>query len=194
MTVFTQTGPWWLVLAAVVVGSSLGGWLRRELVTGGYRLDDEWDRPVLRRPWLLVALVPLVWGLLAWRVGGPGTLTLLPALLLVGFAGAASAKKISNKKKAEIRRSLKKQIKDSVKLGSFLDQVQHNVLEQLALFTPTEDGDEEADAERRIALAYVLVLVIVDDAGQHVFLTAAPGLVLPALVTLAALDAQPAHV
>ncbi|HNV13820.1 MAG: prepilin peptidase [Actinomycetales bacterium] len=89
MTVFTQTGPWWLVLAAVVVGSALGGWLRRELVTGGYRLDDEWDRPVLRRPWLLVALVPLVWGLLAWRVGGPGTLTLLPALLLVGFAGVA---------------------------------------------------------------------------------------------------------
>lgn len=67
----------------------------------------------------------------------------------------------------EIRVSLKKQIKDSVKLGSFLDQVQHNVLEQLALFTPTEDGDEEADAERRIALARLLarcsVNVVVDN-------------------------------
>jgi hypothetical protein len=70
----------------------------------------------------------------------------------------------------EIRISLKKQIKDSVKLGSFLDQVQHNVLEQLDLFTPNEEGDEETEAERRIALAQLLarcsVNVVVDNTDR----------------------------
>ena len=70
----------------------------------------------------------------------------------------------------EIRNSLKKQIKDSVKLGSFLDQVQHNVLEQLELFTPNEEGDEEAEADRRLALAQLLarcsVNVVVDNTDR----------------------------
>lgn len=89
MTPDTHTGPWWLVLAAVVVAAALGGWLRRELASGGYRLDDEWDRPLPRRPGLLVGLVPLVWGLLAWRFGGPATVLALPTLLFVGFSGVA---------------------------------------------------------------------------------------------------------
>ena len=91
MTVLTQPGPWWLVDAAIIIGIGLGRWLAKQLASGGYRLDDEWDRPMPTRTWLLVGLVPLVWGLLAWRVGGPDTLLAVPALLLVGFSGVALA-------------------------------------------------------------------------------------------------------
>jgi predicted ATP-dependent protease len=67
-----------------------------------------------------------------------------------------------------IRESLKKQIKDSAKLGAYLDQVLHDVLEQLELFTPVED--EEGELERREALAQLLacyaVNVVVDNAGR----------------------------
>jgi len=47
---------------------------------------------------------------------------------------------------------LKKQIKDSVKLGAYLDQVVHDVLENLELFK-VSDTDEEV---RREALSTVL--------------------------------------
>lgn len=70
----------------------------------------------------------------------------------------------------DIRISLKKQIKDSVKLGAFLDQVQHNVLEQLELFTPVDDADEEAEDTRRLALTQLLarcsVNVVVDNSER----------------------------
>ncbi len=67
----------------------------------------------------------------------------------------------------DIRNSLKKQIKDSVKLGGYLDQVMHDVLEQLDLFTPLDE--EEAELERHTALAQLLsrytVNLVVDNAG-----------------------------
>ena len=46
----------------------------------------------------------------------------------------------------DIRNELRKQIKDSVKLGLYFDQVQHDVLENLELFQP---GDEDDEAARR---------------------------------------------
>jgi predicted ATP-dependent protease len=46
----------------------------------------------------------------------------------------------------QIRSALRKQIKDSVKLGQYLDQVQHDVLENLELFEPCEDEDTRLDA------------------------------------------------
>ena len=70
----------------------------------------------------------------------------------------------------EIRNELRKQIKDSVKLGSYLDQVAHDVLENLELFQP---GDEEDDNEgmRAAALAEVLarysVNLVVDHQGRE---------------------------
>lgn len=68
----------------------------------------------------------------------------------------------------DIRISLKKQIKDSVKLGAYLDQVLHDVLEHLELFTPIDD--EESELERREALVQLLarytVNVVVDNAGR----------------------------
>ena len=67
-----------------------------------------------------------------------------------------------------IRVSLKKQIKDSVKLGAYLDQVLHDVLEHLELFTPVDD--EESELTRREALVQLLacyaVNVVVDNAGR----------------------------
>ena len=69
-----------------------------------------------------------------------------------------------------IRVSLKKHIKDSVKLGTYLDQVQHEVLEQLELFTPAAEPDEDTEETRRLALAQLLtrftVNVVVDNDGR----------------------------
>ncbi|MGA7751162.1 MAG: ATP-binding protein [Gallionella sp.] len=65
----------------------------------------------------------------------------------------------------EIRVGLKKQIKDSVKLGAYLDQVVHDVLENLELFKAS-DTDEDI---RREALGTVLsryrVNLVVDNDG-----------------------------
>ena len=68
----------------------------------------------------------------------------------------------------EIRAGLKKQIKDSVKLGSYLEQVMHDVLEHLGLFSPVDDEEEEE--ARREALAQLLthysVNLVVDNEGR----------------------------
>lgn len=68
----------------------------------------------------------------------------------------------------EIRNELRKQIKDTVKLGNYLEQVQHDVLENLELF---QAGDEAEGEEMRIqALAEVLsryhVNLLVDHHGR----------------------------
>ncbi len=65
----------------------------------------------------------------------------------------------------EIRAVLKKQIKDSVKLGAYLDQVVHDVLDNLELFKASDSDDEI----RREALTTVLsryrVNLVVDNDG-----------------------------
>lgn len=70
----------------------------------------------------------------------------------------------------EIRNELRKQIKDTVKLGGYLDQVARDVLDNVELFAPVED--EEADpADRAQALQDVLrryqVNVVVDNHGRQ---------------------------
>ncbi|NUP85104.1 MAG: AAA family ATPase [Burkholderiaceae bacterium] len=47
----------------------------------------------------------------------------------------------------KIRGALRKQIKDTLKLGSYLEQVEHDVLENLELFQPAQadDGDDAQD-------------------------------------------------
>jgi len=69
----------------------------------------------------------------------------------------------------EIRNELRKQIKDTVKLGNYLEQVQHDVLENLELF---QSGDEAESEELRLqALAEVLaryhVNLVVDNQGRE---------------------------
>lgn len=69
----------------------------------------------------------------------------------------------------EIRNELRKQIKDTVKLGGYLDQVAHDVLENLELF---QAGDEvESEQMRLEALAGVLaryhVNLVVDHQGRE---------------------------
>jgi len=69
----------------------------------------------------------------------------------------------------EIRNELRKQIKDTVKLGTYLDQVAHDVLENLELF---QAGDEaESEQIRMEALAGVLaryhVNLVVDHQGRE---------------------------
>jgi len=69
----------------------------------------------------------------------------------------------------EIRNELRKQIKDTVKLGNYLDQVAHDVLENLELF---QSGDEAESEQMRLeALAGVLaryhVNLVVDHQGRE---------------------------
>jgi len=69
----------------------------------------------------------------------------------------------------DIRNELRKQIKDTVKLGTYLDQVAHDVLENLELF---QAGDEaESEQIRMEALAGVLaryhVNLVVDHQGRE---------------------------
>src|SRR5574340_550211 len=65
----------------------------------------------------------------------------------------------------EIRVGLKKQIKDSVKLGAYLDRVMHDVLDNLELFKVSDTDDDI----RREALGRVLsryrVNLVVDNGG-----------------------------
>ena len=79
-----------------------------------------------------------------------------------------SVKPLLDHELQDIRVSLKKQIKDSVKLGAYLDQVLHDVLEHLELFTSVDD--EESELVRREALVQLLacyaVNVVVDNAGR----------------------------
>ena len=83
--------PWWLLVAVVLVGAGLGWWLARELARAGYRLDDEQNRRVPRSAPLVAVAVSVLWGLLAWRLGGVAGGAVLPAFLLLGWAGMASA-------------------------------------------------------------------------------------------------------
>lgn len=67
-----------------------------------------------------------------------------------------------------IRQALKKQFKDTRKLGAWLDEVAQDVLEHLELF---EAADPEDDAERREALSLLLaqyrVNLVVDNANAE---------------------------
>ncbi len=67
-----------------------------------------------------------------------------------------------------IRQGLKKQIKDTRKLGAWLEQVAIDLLEHLQLF---ESGEPDDEPERKEALAQVLaryrVNLVVDNAGAH---------------------------
>jgi predicted ATP-dependent protease len=64
-----------------------------------------------------------------------------------------------------IRTDLKKQIKDSVKLGSYLDQVAHDVLENLELFIALDSEDEVRQEALLELLARYRVNVVVDNAS-----------------------------
>ena len=67
----------------------------------------------------------------------------------------------------EIRLKLKKQIKDSVKLGNYLDQVAHDVLEHIELFIPQDSDDEvRQEALAQLLLGYRVNLVV-DNAGRE---------------------------
>lgn len=63
----------------------------------------------------------------------------------------------------EIRLGLKKQIKDAVKLGAYLEQVMHDVLENLELFRVSETDDELRQEELSRVLARYRVNLLVDN-------------------------------
>ncbi|QIL43605.1 AAA family ATPase [Acidovorax sp. HDW3] len=72
-----------------------------------------------------------------------------------------------------IRQSLRKHIKDTVKLGHWFEQVQREVLEHLDLFLPRESNDD-AEQDRRDDLADLLDLCRVNLAVDNGSLRGAP--------------------
>lgn len=67
----------------------------------------------------------------------------------------------------EIRSQLRKQIKDSVKLGQYLEEVQHEMLENLELFQLDEEQDEERTAALQAVISRLRVNVVVDNHGRE---------------------------
>jgi leader peptidase (prepilin peptidase) / N-methyltransferase len=89
-TAFPAT-PWWFVLVLVLAGAAVGEVLRRRLVTGGYRLDDETGPPPRVPSTALPVAMGLLWGLLAWRFGPLSEWALTPAYLGFAFVAVALA-------------------------------------------------------------------------------------------------------
>jgi predicted ATP-dependent protease len=73
----------------------------------------------------------------------------------------------------DIRNGLKKQIKDSVKLGAYLDQIVHDVLDHLELFEVLDTDDDIRQEELGRVLSRYRVNLVVDNDG----LTGAPVIV-----------------
>ena len=73
----------------------------------------------------------------------------------------------------DIRNGLKKQIKDSVKLGTYLEQVVHDVLDHLELFEVLDTDDDIRQEELGKVLSRYRVNLVVDNDG----LTGAPVIV-----------------
>lgn len=67
----------------------------------------------------------------------------------------------------EVRNVLRKQIKDTLKLGSYLDQVQAHVLENLELFQAGDEAEEERLEELDKVLARLGVNLVVDNHGRQ---------------------------
>ncbi len=65
-----------------------------------------------------------------------------------------------------IRVALKKQIKDAVKLGAYLDQVQGDVLENIELFEVFEPDEENRQAALETVLSRYRVNLVVDNDGM----------------------------
>jgi predicted ATP-dependent protease len=65
-----------------------------------------------------------------------------------------------------IRVALKKQIKDAVKLGAYLDQVQGDVLENIELFEVFEPDEESRQAALDTVLSRYRVNLVVDNDGM----------------------------
>jgi leader peptidase (prepilin peptidase) / N-methyltransferase len=80
--------PWWVVAVVAFAGGGLGLWLARELATTAYRLDDE-DGRRPGPPALVALAVPVLWGVLAWRLGGLSDGAGLPAYLLLAWVAVA---------------------------------------------------------------------------------------------------------
>ncbi|GAO36257.1 ATP-dependent protease [Sulfuricella sp. T08] len=65
----------------------------------------------------------------------------------------------------EIRAGLKKQIKDAAKLNTWLDDMAHDVLDNLALFQAADDDEESRQESLESALSRYRVNLVVDNGG-----------------------------
>ncbi len=86
-----EPASWWVCVAVVLVAVALGHLLGRTLATGAYRLDDEMRRARPAPPWLVTIALPVLWGVLAVRLGALSQGALLPAYLLLAWVALALA-------------------------------------------------------------------------------------------------------
>lgn len=63
-----------------------------------------------------------------------------------------------------IRKEMRKQIKDTVKLGNYLDQVHHDILENVEVFEPGEDEEMRLEALVEV-VSRLRINVVVDNSG-----------------------------
>ncbi len=75
-------------------------------------------------------------------------------------------KPLLDREMQEIRAGLKKQIKDSAKLGAYLEQVVQDVLDNLELFEASDDEESRQEALNR-ALSRYRVNLVVDNDGLN---------------------------
>jgi len=74
-------------------------------------------------------------------------------------------KPLLDREMQEIRVGLKKQIKDSVKLGAYLDRVMHDVLDNLELFKASDSDDELRKEMLGRVLSRYRINLVVDNGG-----------------------------
>ena len=83
--------PPWFVVTLALAGAVVGEVLRRRLATGGYRLDDELDRPPRLSSVAVPVALALLWGMVGWRFGPLAGWALAPAYLGFAFVAVALA-------------------------------------------------------------------------------------------------------
>lgn len=72
---------WWLVALFALAGAVVGAVTGRQLATGGYRIESDGAGALPRHAWWPAVALALLWGWLAWQVGGTAAWAALPTYL-----------------------------------------------------------------------------------------------------------------
>ena len=80
---------WWLVMVFTLAGALVGALTGRQLATGGYRIESDEAGALPRHAWWPAVALALLWGWLAWQVGGTAGWAALPAYLAFAWLAVA---------------------------------------------------------------------------------------------------------
>src|SRR5690349_3394949 len=79
-----HTAAWAIVLLALA-GAVVGALTGRQLATGGYRIESDEAGALPRHAWWPAVALALLWGWLAWQVGGLAAWAALPTYLVFAW-------------------------------------------------------------------------------------------------------------